>query len=161
MIKSQKIKELELTLDRDQEAIKDFKIGKINLDKIKLIQKENLKVLEDYINEFGFPFKNSSSEKAYTAGFLIVQHSGDIDLINKTIKLFKGKNNNEILKSDLAYLIDRSRILAGKSQLYGTQFKKLEDGSVTFLNIEDEENLDNRRKEMEMTSFAEYKKMII
>lgn len=144
----------------DQQAIKDFRAGKIRVEDLVEAQRENSEKIKDLIKEQGFPFINISSEKAYKAAFLSIQHSDDIKLIEQTAELFSGKTDAEIVRGDMAYLIDRARIFQNQPQVYGTQFKKI-DGQIEFFEIEDIKNLDTRRKNLGMTSFEEYKKMIV
>jgi hypothetical protein len=44
-------------------------------------------------------------------------------------------------------------------QIFGTQYK-IEDRETKFLPIENEKVIDDKRKEFNMESFAEYKKLI-
>ena len=106
--------------------------------------------------QFGFPYKNTFSPEAYTAAFLVVQHSSNASLIEKVIKIFSEANNSQINKPDMVYLIDRSRVLQNLLQIYGTQYKILEDGKIGLFPIENPEGVDERRKEMEMESLENY-----
>ena len=56
----------------------------------------------------------------------------------------------------MVYLIDRSRVLQNLLQIYGTQYKILEDGKIGLFPIENPEGVDERRKEMEMESLENY-----
>jgi hypothetical protein len=58
---------------------------------------------------------------------------------------------DEGLKSDIALLEDRSRLLAGRKQLYGTQVK-LEGGKVIPYPIEDSSHVDLRREGADLPS---------
>ncbi|MSR73094.1 hypothetical protein EXS61_00585 [Candidatus Parcubacteria bacterium] len=153
------ISQLESLLDKDQTNIKLFREDKISEDNLVQIQKDNFIFIKQFIKENGFPFINVSSEKAYRAAFLVIQHSGETAYLQETIDLFNNKTDKEIIKSDLAYLIDRVRILNKQLQLYGTQYR-IEHKNVTFFDLEDESNIEKRRKEMNMESFEDYKKKV-
>jgi len=57
-------------------------------------------------------------------------------------------------------MIDRSRILKGLSQLYGTQYKVSPEGYLDFFPIENKDALEERRKSMGMGTMNEYKTYI-
>lgn len=148
---------LEEIFDLDQNAIKDFRAGTLTLDGWKKINEDNLKYVRNLISQGIFPFKDTFSEKAYNAFFLIVQHSEDMSLMKQVADLILKADAKQVNKTHYAYLTDRICTFEGKPQLYGTQFKK-ERGVVTFLAIEDPTNIDIRRTELGMESFEEYKK---
>lgn len=50
---------------------------------------------------------------------------------------------------------DRQRVNQGKKQIYGTQMKRLSDGTLEPFPIEDSENIDKRRTEKGLESFVE------
>jgi len=60
----------------------------------------------------------------------------------------------------LAYLTDRVRVVAGEKQLYGTQMTYTKDGEMVPSPIEDEANVDARRKEAGLPPLAEYLKLV-
>jgi hypothetical protein len=66
---------------------------------------------------------------------------------------------NEASATDLAYLTDRVLVAENKNQVYGTQFR-LVDGKMEPYPIEDEKNVDRRRKEAGLPSLAEYRKAL-
>ena len=62
----------------------------------------------------------------------------------------------EVAAADYAYLYDRIAVAENREQLYGTQF----NGPEPF-PIEDELNVDARRKAIGLSTLAEYKKEIV
>jgi catechol 2,3-dioxygenase-like lactoylglutathione lyase family enzyme len=148
---------LEQIFDTDQNAIKDFRAGILNLERWKEIHRENTEYVLGLVKRGFFPYKNIVSEKAYNAFFLVVQHSEDTGLMKEVAGSILKADTGRVSKAHYAYLVDRIRTFEGKPQLYGTQFKK-EEGAVTFLAIEDPANIDARRAELGMESFEEYKK---
>jgi hypothetical protein len=154
----EKIKEIESLLNKDQKAIRDFKDGNITIAEIEKIQKTNTSYILGIIEKFGFPFKNSASEKAYKSAFLVIQHSGDVNVMDRIISVFLKASKEEIDKKELAYLIDRSRILKKLPQVYGTQYKQLPNNQIDFFQIEKAEDVDIRRAEFGMETLGEYKK---
>lgn len=159
MYPPKQIKLIEDLYDVDQESIRLFRLAKLTSLDLEKINLKNTDTLKQIIANHGFPFKDIASEKAYTATFLIVQHSGNINFMKKTIELFSNANRSQINKKDLGYLIDRLRICKNMPQLYGTQYKKVDD-KIEFIPIEDIAGLEKRRAEMEMGSWDDYKKLI-
>jgi hypothetical protein len=157
-MKPETTKKLEELFDTDQENIKLFRDGKISTDELIKRQNDGAETIKEVISEEGFPFIKNSSEKAYNAAFLMIQHSSDMELMMSTIDMFRD-NEDSIIKPHLAYLIDRVRVIEEKPQLYGTQYKNI-NGEIEFFEIEDLDNIEQRRKEMEMESFEDYKKKI-
>jgi hypothetical protein len=158
-LKNENEKILEELFDQDQKMIKDFKNGKITSLKLIEVQTKNALRINNLITNHGFPFLDKNSVKAYRAAFLAVQHSNNITLMKHVIELFKDKTNKETIQGDIAYLIDRVNILQNLPQIYGTQYKKIA-GAVEFFEIVDMENLDQKRKNLGLGTFAEYKKQI-
>ena len=66
---------------------------------------------------------------------------------------------NEVIPSNVAYLTDRVLVAEGKKQKYGTQFTQV-DGKHQPQPIEDEANVDKRRKDLGLSTMAEYTKQI-
>ncbi len=66
----------------------------------------------------------------------------------------QSENPDEVGRKNLAYLIDRVRVNEGSPQLYGSQFTS-ETGKFIPRPIENEEHVDERRREMEMGTLKE------
>jgi hypothetical protein len=61
--------------------------------------------------------------------------------------------------SDVAMLVDRVLVQEGKHQRYGTQFS-IEDGELVMDPVEDEEGLDERRRQMQLPPMEEYRRLL-
>lgn len=108
----------------------------------------NLLKVERIIAEHGYP---SSREvgKYSKAIFFVVQHA-DLPVQLKYFPLVKEAfERGDIEKQNYAKMVDRMRIREGKKQLYGTQFR-IYKGRIQYFEIEAPENLNERRKEMEL-----------
>jgi len=83
-----------------------------------------------------------------------VQHADqDLALQNDVLARMKPMvDTGEVTRIDYAYLYDRIAVAEHRKQLYGTQFK---DGEPQ--PIEDEANVDVRRKEIGLGTMAEYR----
>lgn len=64
--------------------------------------------------------------------------------------------DGEVEKADIAYLADRVQTKERGSQVYSTQFRKLQDGTYEPWPIEDREHVDDRRAALGLEPFAEY-----
>jgi hypothetical protein len=65
----------------------------------------------------------------------------------------------EASAGEFAYLTDRVRVGENKKQIYGTQFRQV-DGKYQPYPIEDDKNVDKRRKEVGLSTLAEYRKKV-
>ncbi len=151
---------LETIMETDQQAIKDFKAGKITASNLTEINRKNVDIVKKIIAEIGFPTINLTSQKAYKAAMLVVLHSGDIEFLNESIKNLQNADPVSIQKRDIAYMIDKARVIKKLPQLYGTQYNIDKDGVFKYIDIERPEDLEKRRAEYGMESFEEYKKIV-
>lgn len=140
---------------KDQENILLFKQGKRGQDEFQRTYDEISDKFFLYVSEHGFPYKGTCSYDAYRAGVALALHlSGE--KLEVIFPCLESVVNTKIEPSDRAYLIDRIRVLKGKAQLYGTQFKRDDDGRVTLIDIEDAESVDVRRNAMGLEPLASY-----
>jgi hypothetical protein len=66
--------------------------------------------------------------------------------------------NNDASRQDMAYLTDRVRVADKQKQVYGTQLRET-DGKLEPHPIEDEDHVDERRKDVGLPPLAEYLKV--
>ncbi|TAH20382.1 MAG: hypothetical protein EAZ08_05950 [Cytophagales bacterium] len=163
-------KELEAIYAADQQPrhavnqiIKQYGIDSPQLDSLgQFIRKTdslNQAKVEQIIQKYGWLGKSEVGDMANQTLFLIIQHS-DIAIQEKYLPLLrKSVSNEESNTYDLALMEDKVLISQGKKQLYGTQVKRNpQTKQYEVLPIEDEKNIDKRRKKMGMDSLAEYLK---
>lgn len=111
----------------------------IEIYKLQIVAQKKLISL---INEFGFPDSSKVGADGAHAAFLIAQHSPNKEFQKNFLKEAEAAVHEGLFSNaDLAYLVDRSRVLSGTPQLYGTQHKP--DGSL--FDIENPEQLQQRR----------------
>ncbi len=122
------------------------------------IDRANTAWLKDVVEKRGWPGKSLVGTKGAHDAWLLVQHADrDHEFQKKCLELLKAAaEKGEVSKIDLAYLTDRVLVADGKKQQYGTQFNNKMEPSP----IEDEENVDKRRKEVGLPTMAEYRKQI-
>lgn len=127
--------------------------------KIADIDRKNTTRMKEIIAKHGWPGKSLVGEDGAHAAWLLVQHADrDRAFQKQCLKLIeRAVKAREATAADLAYLTDRVLVAEKKKQLYGTQFRTI-DGKMEPYPIADEKNLDQRRKEAGLPSFAEYQK---
>jgi len=153
------VRTLEAIFEVDQQAIRDFRAGRINEAGLAQVNKEHVDIIRRIISRAGFPTIDSTSRKAYKAAVLIVLHSDDLELLNQSIQALTNAQPASIEKKDIGYMVDKARLAQNLPQVYGTQYKIGPSGAVEFIEIEDPADLDKRRAELGMGSFSEYRKM--
>jgi hypothetical protein len=129
--------------------------------KMEAVDKANTQWLKDLVAKHGWPGKSLVGKDGAHNAWLLVQHADrDREFQKKCLELLKAAAaKDEVSKIDLAYLTDRVLVADNKKQLYGTQFKDV-NGKWEPSPIEDEANVDKRRKEVGLGTMAEYRKMI-
>lgn len=103
-----------------------------------------------------WPTISDVGEEASYAAWLIAQHANhDQHFQEKCLELMN-QVKDDILPSNIAYLTDRVAVNKGEPQIYGTQFRKNEDGNMIPYPIEDPKNLEKRRTQMGLETFEIY-----
>lgn len=154
------IKNFELLLSKDQDDLKKYRAGLISGRELKKANRQRVNILKDWIDKHGFPTKTVLSRNAYKTAVTTVLHSENISFLNKFIVFLELASPDEVDKSDIAFLIDKKLVLQKQPQFYGTQFKKMKNGSIKFLKIKDPKSLNQRRKSLGMPSFQSYKRLV-
>lgn len=129
--------------------------------KITDIDRKNTARMKEIIDKHGWPGKSLVGEGGAHDAWLLVQHADrDREFQKRCLTLLeKAVKAREASAADLAYLTDRVLVAENKKQRYGTQFRTV-DGKLEPHPIDDEKNLDQRRKEAGLSSMAEYRKSI-
>jgi len=128
------------------------------IEKGRRIDTENTKRLGEIVERHGWPTSTLVGKDGANAAWLLVQHA-DLSpkFQRKCLDLMARVPREEISRQDLAYLTDRVLLAEGKKQVYGTQFT-LANGKCKPRPLEDEANVDQRRKEVGLPPLAEYLK---
>jgi hypothetical protein len=112
------------------------------------------------IEAHGWPGKSLVGEDGTNAAWILIQHGRhDPEFLKRCLVLMEeAVSEGEAAPQDLAYLIDNVRMLEGRPQLYGTSFTWTPDGTLVPTPIEDEAQVDERRKAMNLPTMEEYLK---
>ena len=114
------------------------------------IDQHNLERMKQIVKEFSWPDSRLVGKKASNLSWLLIQHAdSDVKFQKQCLKLMLDSGAD---KKNIAYLTDRILVNTSQKQLYGTQFKP----SLEPFPIQDAANLDKRRKEVGLGSFASY-----
>ncbi len=122
------------------------------------IDKEHTEKLKGIIERIGWPTVSKVGKEASFSAWLLVQHADhDVIFQEHCLDLMKQEPENEVSRHDVAYLEDRVRVNTGRPQLYGTQFKPAKENRGKFVpqEIENAEQVEERRREMGLQSIAE------
>lgn len=126
------------------------------------VDKRNTHKMRKIITRYGWPTVYIVGKKASRNAWLIVQHSDhNIRFQKYCLNLMKrelSKNPASVFKTGIAYLTDRILIKSGKKQLFGTQFKRHDNGALTLQPIIRKKDVNKRRKDYGMETLEKYVK---
>ena len=113
--------------------------------------------LEQIITEHGWTGEKLVGSDGAEAAWIIVQHAiGDPALQSRCSRLLEeAARQGEAPAWQFAYLTDRIRVMEGRPQVYGTSFDWEEAGEMSPCEIEDRENVDERRRTIGLPPLAE------
>ncbi len=119
------------------------------------IDKENTAFMRRTLTKCGWPKNSVVGHEAAKAAWRLTQHA-DMDpeyqvLASRELKY--AVFAKEAQPWDLAVLVDRNRRLNDQPQVYGMQFFSHPEGTIEFYDIVNPAKLDERRKEIGLTSF--------
>jgi len=146
---------------RDQ-RIQNGELGEGYNEEMKKLHNENASVLNDIINEIGYPTIDKVGEEGSEAAWLIIQHAiGQPNFMRKCAKLLE----NAVLKNkanpiNLAYLTDRIAVFEGKPQRYGIQFDWNKNGELCPCFFDDLIKVNQRRKSIGLNTLEEQTEII-
>jgi Family of unknown function (DUF6624) len=121
------------------------------------VHERNAERLSSILREHGWPGRSLVGRKATQAAWLVLQHAiSNPSLQRHVLVLLKdAAAADEIPFVQVAMLEDRIRSNEGRNQVYGTQFDWDEHGQLNPLPIEDEANVDVRRREIGLGPLAQ------
>ena len=143
---------------RDQDARKAIGGNSQNLavlGEMQRIDREDLSRVEAIIAKYGYPGKSLVGTQAASSAWLVIQHSDAATQKKYLPMMSKAAEAGELDRGKVAMTIDHILVSDGKPQVYGSAFKKV-NGEFVPEPIQDEKNIDARRKEVGLPPFAEY-----
>lgn len=116
--------------------------------------------LKEIVDQYGWPGYSLVGEDGSDAAWVLVQHSGDLAFQQRCLALLTAAaEEGEADPRHVAYLTDRVLVAEGQPQIYGTQFKP-EGGRMVPFPIQHEEQVDDRRKEVGLSTLEEYSRQM-
>ena len=117
----------------------------------------NLKRLKHIVSQDGFPTAEMVGLDGINAAWLLTVHAaGDADFQEEVLKLTEEHvRRGEVRSDQVAMLTDDLLDGRGKPQRYGTNFV-LRDGELKPAPMEDEANVDKRRRAVGLGTLANY-----
>lgn len=126
------------------------------------LHKQNTKILNDIIDQIGYPTIDKVGKEGSEATWLIIQHSiGQPVFMKKCAKLLEEQvPDDQANKKNLAYLTDRIAVFENKPQLYGTQFDWDENGKLSPNNFDNLIKVNLRRNSIGLNSLEKQTEII-
>ena len=121
------------------------------------VDRDNTKWLRELVEEVGWiDVKRFGSETA-TKAFLIVQHSGDLRLMQAALpEIEKDMQSGVGDPQDYALLYDRLKLNLGEKQRYGSQIGQNDKGESVMLPLEDKNKVEAYRKAIGLFPLSQY-----
>ena len=129
--------------------------------KMREVDGKNLARIKEIVRRWGWPGKTLVGSDGSQAAWLLVQHAdSDLAFQKQCLALIlvaveKGESPAE----HMAYLTDRVRVAEKRKQIYGTQFHDV-GGKQEPYPIENENDVDSRRRDVGLPPMVEYRKSI-
>lgn len=161
LINHELLNELKLMGQKDLEVrLKTINSGNFDEEMIKVDQ-EHLPRLKEIVDKFGWPGLQMVGEEGAECMWVLIQHCDeDVEFQKQCLSLLEeAVGKKDAPKRHLAYLKDRVLVNEGKDQIYGTQLQII-NGRAILSPIEDPQNLDKRREEMDLCPIDEYFSLI-
>ena len=135
-------------LERDQEV----REPPLDAEKMNTVDTDNTAYLRELVQQVGWIDPERFGEDAANAAFLIVQHSGDMQLMVAALPHLEAQDRLQ----EYALLYDRIQIRQGLPQRYGTQLGWAEDSSKGLLPIETLDGIDTIRATLGLEPLDDY-----
>lgn len=143
-------------LGDDQLAIKDFSNGKISKEKWTQGVSERMREVANIMASHGIARKDLHGQAAYKAMIALILHSGDLELMRKYLNNHEELSGVSVDISDRATITDKMCVISNKPQVYGTQYK-IVNNAVVFGPIEDVSTVNLRRASLGLVPIEKFK----
>lgn len=125
-----------------------------------LIDQKNTARLKAIVAAIGWPTVSKVGTQASHSAWLLVQHAtAEPAFMKQCLQLMRDAKEGDVAPANMAYLEDRLLTMAGKPQLYGTQFRTI-DGITEPFPIADPDHVDERRAHAGLGSLAKYEAQV-
>ncbi len=142
---SRRFKQDQVTVRRRGTKIPGMALDSVALHQIQ-VSGENTAYLRSLVLDVGWIDVLRFGYPTAVAAFLIVQHSMDLPLMLAALPAIqKSTGPMGLVVDDYPLLVDRTRLLQGERQIYGTQAGRQADGKPLVLPVADRQGLDEIR----------------
>lgn len=147
-------KELAARMDQDQ-AVRKNKAQQADMGKV---DQDNTAYVTKIVREYGWIDVQRFGAQGSEAAFLIVQHSGKLPLMLAALpEIEKDTKAGRLHDGDsFALLYDRTKLMMGEKQRYGSQIGQSGGGEPVVLPLEDRTKVEQYRKEIGMIPLTQY-----
>lgn len=147
-------------LEANRKSITEDTRKSVLHDAVNRIDEENRAWLAERVEEHGWLGRTLVGDDGAHHAWLLVQHADrDREFQKKCLALMSAMPAKEVSPIDIAYLTDRVLAAESKPQRFGTQCI-IKDGKAIVKEVEDPENLNQRRKELGLPPIEEYLKFV-
>jgi hypothetical protein len=144
-------------LDLRAELARDGSLFQGYADRMAALHRQHNARLHAILREHGWPGRTAVGEDGAGAAWLLLQHAVlDPDLMRRALPLLeRAVQMGEAEPKHLALLVDRIRVLEGRTQLYGTSHDWDPQGRMSPRPIEDPAGVEERRRRVGLEPLAE------
>lgn len=144
-------------LDQSVRRAYQNEASQANRDAMHQVDEDNRNWIIKLLGETGWPDSRRFGDDAAEAAFLIVQHSGQLDLMWTAREALQGEvRGGRFPAGRLALLHDRLQLALGYPQKYGSQIHTYEDGSSFVAPLLNAERVNAYRAEVGLTPLEDY-----
>lgn len=149
-------------LELRNRLVQNGQLGDGYNEEMEKLHNRNAEILNDIINNIGYPTIEKVGKEASEAAWLVIQHSiGQPGFMKNCAELLENAvNENKADPKNLAYLLDRIAVSEGKPQLYGTQFDWDENGELSPCPFDNIAKVNQRRKLLGLNTLEEQTEII-
>ena len=121
------------------------------------VDADNTAYVRGVVTDVGWIDVERFGRPAADAAFLLVQHSGDLPLMLAALpEIEEDVRAGRADAQNFALLYDRTQLMSGGKQRYGSQIRENEDGDLVVYELEDPDRVDARRKELGLAPLRDY-----
>lgn len=152
--------ELTKLVNKTEDVIQHGIEGKLANDalrkRVEEARTENNARLCQILKQFGWPTSDEVGREGVGAMIYLVRNSRQPDLQADLLPvIIASVKRGDAEKGEIADLVDRMRVDAGRKQLFGTQVKVI-NGFLVLAPIESEAHVDDRRKQFGLAPLADH-----
>jgi len=121
------------------------------------IDADNTKYMKETVQDVGWIDAARFGREAANAAFLLVQHSGDLSLMLAALPAIeRDVRAGAVDPQNYALLYDRTHLMSGGKQRYGSQVREKENGELEVYRLEDPDRVDEFRRALGLGPLQEY-----